>query len=158
MKRNYIILAITAMLLTAVAANFWKAPAKEPTQIEIAKKPHAKKPKPENTTIAIATEEKTIAVQPAPEEEETNYESAADSLHALMQADPELDKVAEIQKISCEENKCIVEAEAKGDEINWFQMRFIEFAQAHPEYGTKVEIDPSENLRHATFTFTKDKE
>lgn len=114
---------------------------------------------PEPESESVKPPQPVTVEKPEPSRMQSAEEyQVEEKLQKSLVTDKEISKVADITKVSCADKICTIEAEAKGGEIaNSFQMSFIDFLQANPDYGSRVKIKPNEdNPRLATFTFIKE--
>ncbi len=89
----------------------------------------------------------------------TAHDDEADTSAKLQDAlakDAAVQKVATIQSVTCEAQKCLVAAEPKPDQERTFQMTVMRFFSLHPEFGAHFTVvnDPN-NAKVAIFTFSK---
>lgn len=110
---------------------------------------------PTPAAAALTTEE-------AEETDESSSPTSEDvareeSLSTDLQADKELNKVANITLVGCLDGKCTIDLEAKGDEN--VQMKMFMFMNEHHEkYGRYSRFDESkENPRVTRFILSKEK-
>lgn len=80
-----------------------------------------------------------------------------EKLQSLFKEHETISKSADLIRVECEGNTCRIEAEARKDNDDGFQMLFVNFLEKHPEYGTRLKINPNaENPRLVTFTFIRE--
>jgi hypothetical protein len=99
----------------------------------------------------------TVATESTGDGTTANVDHVEAQLQGNLLKDEKVQKEAEINGITCTDKGCTIEASARKDDDSHFQMAFVEFLQAHPEFGNKIDIKPSpDNPRNVAFVYYKD--
>lgn len=104
---------------------------------------------------AAAPAPKPAAEQTPPSAEEVQKE---DALLQNLQDDKSLSQIADVENVSCEDRKCEIRFEAKGEDNSLIMDRMVKFLMSHPEYGTHfVKDDVKDNPKAALLTVSTEK-
>lgn len=81
-----------------------------------------------------------------------------DKLLQNLQDDKAFADVADVENVNCENDRCQVRAEAKGEDNSLIMDRMLKFLMSHPEYGAHfVKEDVKDNPKAILLTVSKEK-